>query len=169
MIPGSQWGTKRWPAERFAALIRILSSQHQIRVALFGGPQDHVIAEVITSACNAPVINLIGQTPLQELAAYLECCALVVSNDTGPMHIAAALGKPILVLYGPTTPELGFFPYGVLWKEAGVSLRCRPCHAHGPQRCPLSHWRCMMDLSVDQVAAGVQLLLRRAVLSEKRL
>ena len=121
------------------------------------------MAHAITSRCQAPVIDLIGQTPLLELAAYLDCCTVVVSNDTGPMHIAAALNKPIVVLYGPTTPALGFSPYGVTWEEASVALACRPCHAHGPQRCPKSHWRCMLDLSVDQVAAGVQRVMQVAV------
>jgi heptosyltransferase-2 len=161
MIPGSQWGTKRWPAERFAALIERLSSTPQTRVALFGSPPDRPIAEAITAACKVPVLDLIGHTTLQELPAYLERCTVVISNDTGPMHIAAAVGKPIVVLYGPTTAAMGFSPYGVPWEEASVSLACRPCNAHGPQRCPLSHWRCMLDLSAEQVAAGVQRLVQR--------
>jgi heptosyltransferase-2 len=165
LIPGSQWGTKRWPPERFAALIRHLSTQRPIQVVLFGGPADRPIAEAIRSTCSEPIVDLVGRTPLPDLAAYLQCCAVVVSNDTGPMHIAAAVGKPILALFGPTTPALGFAPYGVPWEEASVSLPCRPCHAHGPQRCPVSHWRCMMDLSVDQVAAGVQRLLALAIAS----
>jgi heptosyltransferase-2 len=107
------------------------------------------------------VLDLIGQTPLQALPAYLERCAVVVSNDTGPMHVAAAVGRPIVALFGPTTPEMGFAPYGVPWEDVGVALACRPCHAHGPQRCPLSHWRCMMELSVERVAASVQRLLSR--------
>jgi heptosyltransferase-2 len=163
LIPGSQWGTKRWPAERFAALIERLAGTLQTHFVLFGGPQDRPISEIITATCSVPVLDLIGQTTLQELPPYLERCTVVVSNDTGPMHIAAALGRPILVLYGPTTAALGFSPYGVPWEEASVPLDCRPCNAHGPQRCPLSHWRCMMDLSVEQVTAGVQRLLHRTV------
>jgi heptosyltransferase-2 len=159
LIPGSQWGTKRWPAEHFAALIDHLAGMPSLRCALFGGPQDRPIAEAILARCTVPVLDLIGQTPLQELSAYLERCAVVVSNDTGPMHIAAAVGRPIVALFGPTTPDMGFAPYGVPWEEVSVALACRPCHAHGPQRCPLSHWRCMMELSVEHVAASVQRLL----------
>jgi heptosyltransferase-2 len=158
MIPGSQWGTKRWPPEHFAALIDQLASQGQVRAVLFGGPQDRSIADAIVAACQTPVVDLVGQTPLQELAAYLDCCTVVVSNDTGPMHIAAALGRPIVALYGPTTPALGFYPYGTPWQEASVSLDCRPCHAHGPHRCPLSHWRCMRDLNAEHVLDAVQQL-----------
>lgn len=167
MIPGSQWGTKRWPAERFAGLMRHLMRTAGVRCALFGGPQDRELADVITTACGELVIDLIGHTTLRELPAYLEQCRVVVCNDTGPMHIAAALGKPIVALFGPTTPGLGFAPYGVPWEEASVDLACRPCHAHGPQRCPLSHWRCMLDLSVEQVATSVQRLLVRTVLAKQ--
>ncbi|MCZ6876107.1 MAG: glycosyltransferase family 9 protein, partial [bacterium] len=88
MIPGSQWGTKRWPTAHFSALIQHLKCRHQVHVALFGGQQDRHLAEAIIAACQTPVIDLIGQTPLQDLAAYLDCCTVVVSNDTGPMHIA---------------------------------------------------------------------------------
>jgi heptosyltransferase-2 len=165
LLPGSQWGTKRWPAERFAALIERLAGDLQRRFVLFGSPQERPLAQSIAAACHVPVCNLVGKTTVQELPAYLERCTVVVSNDTGPMHMAAALGKPILVLYGPTTPALGFSPYGVRWEEASVPLECRPCHAHGPQCCPLSHWRCMLDLSVDQVAAGVRRLLQQTVAS----
>jgi heptosyltransferase-2 len=105
------------------------------------------------------VLDLIGQTTLQELPAYLQRCAVVVSNDTGPMHVAAAVGRPIVALFGPTTSAMGFAPYGVPWEEVSVSLACRPCHAHGPPRCPLSHWRCMQELSVARVALSVQRLL----------
>jgi heptosyltransferase-2 len=162
IIPGSQWGTKRWPAARFAALIERLTATLQTRCVLFGAPQDRAIAEAITAVCRVPVLDLIGRTTLQELPAYVERCAVVVSNDTGPMHIAAALGKPIVALYGPTTAAMGFTPYGVPWEEVSVSLDCRPCHAHGPHRCPLAHWRCMLDLSVERVASGVQRLLQQA-------
>jgi len=165
MIPGSQWGTKRWPAEQFAALIEQLSARARTHCVLFGAPSDRPIADAIVTACHAPVLDLVGKTALRDLPAYLASCTVVVSNDTGPMHVAAALGKPIVTLYGPTTAALGFSPYGVLWEEASVDLDCRPCDAHGPQRCPLSHWRCMRNLSAEQVANAVQRLLHRTSLA----
>jgi heptosyltransferase II len=165
MIPGSQWGTKRWPAEQFAALIERLSIRSRTHCVLFGAPSDRPIADAIVTACQAPVLDLVGQTALSDLPAYLASCTVVVSNDTGPMHVAAALGKPIVTLYGPTTAALGFSPYGVEWEEASVALDCRPCHAHGPPRCPLSHWRCMRALSAEQVADAVQRLLHRTNLA----
>ena len=170
IIPGSQWGTKRWPAERFAALIDYLAAMPRTHFALFGGPQDRAIADTIRTTCHAPVLDLIGHTPLHELPAYIEHCTVIISNDTGPMHIAAALGKPIVALFGPTTSAMGFAPYGVPWEEVSVALECRPCNAHGPQRCPLSHWRCMLELTVERVATSVQRLLSHtADVQERRL
>ncbi len=163
LVPGSQWGTKRWPAAHFAALIERVAAWPGTHCALFGAPHERDIAEAVMAACSVPVIDLVGKTPLRELPAYMARCDVVVSNDTGAMHIAAALGKPIVTLYGPTAPALGFSPYGVLWEEASVaSLSCRPCHAHGPERCPLSHWRCMQELHPESVAAGVARLLQAA-------
>lgn len=163
LVPGSQWGTKRWPAASFAALIERVSAWSGTHCVLFGAPQERGIAAAVVAACQAPVIDLVGKTALRDLPAYMGRCDVVVSNDTGPMHIAAALGKPMVALYGPTTPELGFSPYGVLWEEASVaSLSCRPCHAHGPERCPLSHWRCMRELQPEHVAEGVARLLQAA-------
>lgn len=159
LIPSSQWGTKRWPTAHFAALIEKLSTRPQTHCILFGAPSERQIADDILQACTAPVIDLVGRTPLQDLPAYLACCTVVVSNDTGPMHVAAAVGKPIVSLYGPTTPALGFSPYGVRWEEASVELDCRPCHAHGPHQCPLGHWKCMKELSVERVIEGVDRLL----------
>lgn len=162
LVPGSQWGTKRWPADHFAALIEQITAWPGTHAVIFGGPQDRDIADAVVAACRAPVIDLVGKTSLRELPAYMAQCDAVVSNDTGPMHIAAALGKPVVTLYGPTTPALGFSPYGVAWEEASVaSLSCRPCHAHGPKRCPLSHWRCMRELQPAQVAERVARLLHR--------
>ncbi len=162
LVPGSQWGTKRWPAEQFAMLIEQITTWPGTHAVLFGAPHDCAIANEVVAACRAPVIDLVGKTSLRELPAYMARCDVVVSNDTGPMHIAAALGKPIVTLYGPTTPALGFSPYGVAWEEVSVaSLSCRPCDAHGPMRCPLSHWRCMRELPPAQVAESVARLLRR--------
>lgn len=161
LVPGSQWETKRWPAEHFATLIDRVTQWPKTHCVLFGTPRERDIAEAVLAACRARVIDLVGKTPLRKLPAYMGRCDVVVSNDTGAMHIAAALGKPIVTLYGPTAPELGFSPYGVPWEEASVaSLSCRPCHAHGPERCPLSHWRCMRELRPEVVAEGVARLLQ---------
>ncbi|GIX46475.1 MAG: heptosyltransferase [Candidatus Tectimicrobiota bacterium] len=167
LVPGSQWATKRWPPEHFAALMACLRGRLKARFVLLGSPAERPLAEAIVARCPEPVLDLVGRTPLADLPAYVQRCRLLVSNDTALVHVAAAVGTPVVVLYGPTAPALGFFPYGVPWEEASVALPCRPCHPHGPRRCPLRHWRCMRELTAEQVAAKVQRLLAKSALREE--
>ncbi|MDQ3137884.1 MAG: hypothetical protein M3Q93_09910, partial [Gemmatimonadota bacterium] len=82
--------------------------------------------------------------------------AVLVTNDSAPLHLATATGTPIVAVFGPTVPAFGFGPRGERDRVVEhPSLPCRPCSAHGPVRCPLGHHRCMRDLSVEQVAEAV--------------
>lgn len=104
--PGANWDHKRWPPERFAALGERLSRSHQVRIAITGAPEDTGLAQAVAGALQRPVLALAGRTSLRELGACLEQSHLVVSNDTGVLHLAAALRRPVLALYGPTSPAL---------------------------------------------------------------
>lgn len=104
--PGANWPHKRWPPERFAALGDRLAQSQRVSVLITGGPGDVALADQITRAMRQPATVLAGQTTLRQLAAVLEQAALVVSNDTGILHVAAALGRPVVALYGPTSPAL---------------------------------------------------------------
>ena len=104
--PGANWPHKRWSPERFAALADRLIETQRVHVMITGGPDDGQLAEALKSAMRQPATVLAGQTTLRQLGAYLEQAHLVVSNDTGVLHIAAALGRPIAALYGPTSPAL---------------------------------------------------------------
>lgn len=104
--PGANWFHKRWAADRFAALGDRLVSAHQARVIITGGPDDVTLAESIQHAMHQPAILLAGKTTVRQLGALLEQAQLVVSNDTGILHLAAALHRPLLALYGPTSPTL---------------------------------------------------------------
>jgi heptosyltransferase-2 len=104
--PGANWFHKRWAPERFAALGDRLSATRDAHVVLTGGPDDVPLAESIQQQMRQPATVLAGQTTLRQLGAALEQTQLVVSNDTGVLHIAAALHRPIVALYGPTSPAL---------------------------------------------------------------
>ena len=104
--PGANWWHKRWSPERFAALADRLSEIHRIQVAITGGPDDVGLARDMTQRMRHPAMVLAGQTTLRQLAALLEQIHLVIANDTGVLHIAAALGRPVVALYGPTSPQL---------------------------------------------------------------
>ncbi len=104
--PGANWSHKRWAADRFAALGDRLISAHQARVLITGGPDDVALAESIQRAMRQPAVLVAGQTTVRQLGALLEQVQLVVSNDTGILHLAAALHRPLVALYGPTSPTL---------------------------------------------------------------
>ncbi|MBI3021576.1 MAG: lipopolysaccharide heptosyltransferase II [Candidatus Omnitrophica bacterium] len=104
--PGANWPHKRWPPERFAALGDRLVATQRAQVMITGGPGDVALAHSIREAMRQPATLLAGQTGLRQLGACLEEARLVVSNDTGVLHIAAALRRPIVALYGPTSPTL---------------------------------------------------------------
>ena len=104
--PGANWAHKRWAPDRFAALGDRLAAEQQARIVITGGPDDRALAESITARMRQSAVLLVGRTTLRQLGACLEQARLVVSNDTGVLHIAAALGRPVVALYGPTSPVL---------------------------------------------------------------
>jgi lipopolysaccharide heptosyltransferase I len=151
LLPGSNWATKRWPTASFAALIEPLRKRFGLECVVAGAAGDLKLAEQI------PALNLAGKTNLRELVALLERAALVIANDSGPMHIAAALGRPLVALYGPTSPERTG-PHGHMDSVLQLDLPCRSCYS---RRC--SHQSCLrwltpqdvLDLADKQLAAGL--------------
>jgi len=124
--PGANWPHKRWAPERFAALgDRLAQSQHA-HVIITGGPKDVPLARTIQQAMHQPATVIAGQTTLRQLAALLEQAQLLVSNDTGILHVAAALGRPVVALYGPTSPSLT----GPLGEPQRIAV------VHHPDCCP---------------------------------
>ena len=104
--PGANWPHKRWPVERFAALGDQLADIHQARILITGGPEAVELAAAVQRAMRQPAQVVAGETTFRQLGAVLEQVALVVSNDTGVLHLAAALQRPLVALYGPTSPVL---------------------------------------------------------------
>ncbi len=155
---GSAWGTKRWPEDRWAELCRRLKSQG-FEPLLTGGPDDATLSSRVAAASGAA--SLAGMTGLGELKALMEKLSLFVTNDSGPMHVACAMGVPALAIFGPTTRGLGFFPYGARNEVAEVELGCRPCPGslHGPMTCPHGHFLCMKLITVDEVFSRAMRML----------
>ncbi len=150
VAPGSIWGTKRWP--HYAELAAALDAP----IVVIGGPEDALLAEQISAAANGRVWSAAGALGLRAATALLERATVLVTNDSVPLHLAAAVHTPVVAIFGPTVPEFGFGPRGrrdVVVQQSG--LACRPCSAHGPRVCPLGHHRCMVELSVERVAAAV--------------
>ena len=154
LAPGSIWGTKQWPY--YAELAAKLERQ----VVVIGGKEDAALGEAIVAAAPDMAKSAVGQLTLRESAALLKHAALLVTNDSAPLHLATAVGTPILAIFGPTVPAFGYGPIRPGDRLAEISLDCRPCSSHGPQVCPLGHHRCMKDQSAEQILRQVELLLR---------
>jgi heptosyltransferase-2 len=157
--PGATWPTKRWLKERFAELCTQLKNAGFTPV-LIGGPGDADLGQFIET--RAHVVNLISRTNLSDLKAIIGQMRLLVTNDSGPMHLAAGLGIPVVAIFGATTKELGFFPYGDGHEVVEAELACRPCGLHGAKSCPESHFLCMRLITVEEVFAACQRVLRLA-------
>jgi heptosyltransferase-2 len=149
---GAEYGpAKRWPAAHFAALARRLEEAGCAAWAI-GGPGDAAIGAEVASLAGGAAVNLAGRTSLAEAMDLIAAARAVVSNDSGLMHVAAALGRRIVALYGSTSPE--FTP--PLSPDAAILslwLDCSPCFE---RVCPLGHFRCLTDLSPDAVWAALQ-------------
>jgi heptosyltransferase-2 len=156
LAPGARWATKRWPAERFAALGDALAAEG-LALVLAGGPGDREAFAAVRAALRAPVAADLSPLPVDALAAALAQVRLLVACDSGPVHLASAVGTPALALFGPTsTVRWGPPPPG---RALSLGLGCSPCSNHGGDVCPEGHHRCLADLGVDAVAAAARELL----------
>ena len=149
LSPGAFFGTaKRWLPERYAAVGDLLARRTGARVAILGGAAERGIGERIASGMRAPAKNLCGETTLGAMAGALSRMSVLVTNDSGPMHVAAALGVPVVAVFGPTDErETG--PVGEGHRIVREPVHCSPC---GLRECPIDH-RCMTRVAVDRVAA----------------
>lgn len=153
--PGAEYGpAKRWPSEYFAALAKMLSGQYAIW--LIGSKKDRDIGEEIKTLSDDACLNLCGMTELDDAIDLISRAAFVVSNDSGLMHVAAALGKPMVAIYGSSSP--GFTPpLSEKAVMAKIELPCSPCFE---RVCPLGHFDCMMKLSPEAVHASIREIVR---------
>jgi heptosyltransferase-2 len=150
--PGAEYGpAKRWPARYFADLASKLSAQAR-SIWLFGSDKDREIGEEIARASAA--INLCGKTDLETAIDLLSLAEVVVSNDSGLMHVAAAVGRPVVALYGSSSPE-HTPPLSKISRVVRTGIDCSPCYA---RECPLGHFKCMIDLEPGRVLGDIDAL-----------
>jgi heptosyltransferase-1 len=151
--PMARWTTKLWEEERFSDLAERLKKELSCTVLFTGSPSDVPAIERIVERLNPPPLNLAGKTSLRELAYLYTRCRLVLTTDTGPMHIAAAMGVPVVALFGPTAPRRTG-PYGKGHMVIQKKLRCCPCFR---KKC--SHVTCMKSITVEEVFDAVKELM----------
>lgn len=161
VAPGSAWNTKRWPAEYFISLCKMLV-QAGYSVALIGGEDDRSLClDIEGRVGHGPVLNAGGALTLLQSAELIRRCRVIISNDSAPMHMAVAMRTPVVVIYGATVPEFGFAPLGehdAISETSG--LPCRPCSIHGGKVCPIKTFECMNNISPKSVFEKVESVLQ---------
>ena len=153
--PGANWNLKRWPAENFARLADLLSSRCRVQVIFVGGQGDLPLVKQITRMMRTQPFVATGRTTLRQSGALLKRARVLVSNDSGPLHLGVAVGTPVIGLFGPTVPVLTGPPPGAKAVTLFGSIGCPvPCYQ---LRCPAN--LCMHQISVEQVAAAAEQFL----------
>jgi heptosyltransferase-2 len=157
LAPGARWATKRWPAERFAAVADALAADGYA-VVLCGGPGDRDAFAAFRAAARARVAADLSFLPVDALAAAIARVRLLVACDSGPVHLASAVGTPALALFGPTSTARWGPP--APGRALAIGLPCAPCSNHGGDYCPEGHHRCLDDLAPEAVLAAAREMLR---------
>jgi len=152
-VIGATHFTKRLPIQKWVELI---NNNITTQFVLVGGPGEKEAANIIIAQCGKNVIKLAGLTSLQQSALLISEAEIIITNDTGMLHIAAALKKPIISLWGGTLKEYGFWPYYPDGIDLNTNfevkdLGCRPCSKFGRNDCPKGHFKCMNDLDVNKI------------------
>ncbi len=156
IAPGAFHYTKRWLPDRYAELAIRLHSEFGSEITLLGGEKDRDVCKYISAKCDFDINDLSGSVSILGTTAQIDKCNLIITNDTGVMHIAAARQTPVVAIFGSTVTGLGFAPYRVENIIVEKDVDCRPCTHIGRDRCPKKHFNCMKLISADDVAEAVK-------------
>jgi len=159
IAPGSVWATKRWLPERFAEVADRLQQKAGARVVFLGSEGDRKLCQKIADQMKTPPVILAGKTDILQSAAIISLCKMILSNDSAPVHVASAMKKPVVAIFGSTIPEFGFAPYGEGHVIIQKKMECRPCGIHGKRKCPQKHFKCMKEITTEEVYEAVVSLL----------
>lgn len=162
VVVGAAHATKEIPVETLAQALNTVA----LPAVLIGGRADRQRAEILCRELCVPVVNLCGELTLNNSASLIEQAGVVVGGDTGMIHIAVALGKPVVQVWGSTVPELGMYPYMAgRWLPVRMLevkwLGCRPCSHLGKKKCPKGHFLCMRAISSNEIASAIKWALRQ--------
>jgi heptosyltransferase-2 len=151
---------KMWEAEGFIKLGQALVEEYNVRIIIFGGREDRARGEKIASAIPKTPVIACGKLSLMESAALIGRCHVLVTNDTGIMHMGVAMKRKIVAIFGPTTEELGFYPYSTEHIVISKNLDCRPCTAIGTNICKKGTHACMKRISYEEVFTAVEKFIK---------
>ncbi len=151
IAPGAKWETKRWDKDKFSFLAKSLSQELSSKFLLVGDKNDQMLIEDIKAYVGEGNVIQAIDLPLNRLIALVERCELFISNDSGPMHLASALGIPTIGIFGPTHPGLGFSPSGLEDKIFWAGVECSPCSLHGERGCVKESRFCMDNINPEEI------------------
>jgi heptosyltransferase-2 len=152
------WATKRWHADGFAAVLRAFRDGGA-RVVLLGAPAEREIAEDVVRRAGGGGVVLAGRTDVATLVAVIDRLAVLIANDSAPMHVACARQVPVVAVFCATTLALGYGPWGPRTAVVEADLACRPCGRHGGRRCPRGTDDCMRLVGAGAVLAAARALM----------
>ncbi len=150
---GSVWKTKRYPPEMFAKLASSLYLSNYT-IVLFGSSVDKESYNEFFKYYKYPYVDYLYKIDIKDLSTFIASVDILVSNDSGPIHIASSTITTIIDIYGATVPQQGFYPYSDnSYIVENLSIPCRPCGAHGGNKCPKKHFKCMNDIDYNEIKA----------------
>jgi heptosyltransferase-2 len=159
IAPGAAHKTKQWLPERFSQLIKIIKDRYHCDINLLGGKNELELGNQIQQNSGVALNNFIGKLSLLETAKIIDESDLLICNDTGLMHIAAARKVPIVAIFGSSVKELGFIPYKTAFQIVEKELWCRPCSHVGRSFCPIGTFKCMNKIEVSDILKSIGKLI----------
>ncbi len=155
LAPGARWETKRWPLEHFHRVAEGLKTKGH-GILLVGGPGDEAICAELAGLTSPHLLDLSGKLSIMESAAMLSLCSLLVTNDSAPLHMAEAVGTPVVALFGPTVREFGYYPQLPSSTAIDVEMNCRPCSRNGARPCPIGTKACLVYIEPERVLQEIE-------------
>ncbi len=151
IFPGALHKTKQYPIEQLVQFMDKFLEDNTIQIYILGSAVEKKLSQIIRDKSKKRFIDLCGKLSTEELLIAIQEMDFVISNDSGPMHIAAAMNKPQIAIFGATHPKLGFAPQNEKAIILCAELPCQPCSLHGSEKCPLNHFKCMKNLTAERL------------------
>jgi len=160
VVPGAKWESKRWGEEKFAETVKMLNGKVKAKFVFIGGKEDEQLLENLKQLAGDIAFVQAVNLPFSQLLALISSCSIVLTNDSGPMHLAVALKVPVVAIYGPTHPKLGFAPLGSNDAVLCAEVECSPCSLHGERKCYKKSKICMEKITPEMAVDKAMVILR---------
>jgi lipopolysaccharide heptosyltransferase II len=160
IAPGASFATKRWTLDGFQDVINYFIEHHKTKIILFGNKFDRELIHSAQISNEHNILNSAGKHSISETGVLMDHCDVVLTNDSGLLHLTTALKKPVVAIFGSTTEELGFFPSttnNIVVQNS--DLKCRPCSHVGRNKCPKDHFKCMKEITSKEVIKAIEKLI----------